>query len=220
MLITIDGPAGVGKSTVSKSLAIRLGYRYLDTGALYRALAYKAQQEQVDLGNLPQIQAFLSRTKLNLVPDKEGFGIVLDGQGISQKKLRAQEISQLSSSMASVKAVRDWLLPIQQEVGQAGGIIAEGRDMGTRVFPEAEMKFFLDADIDIRAVRRHEELLRKGETINLETVRKDLVRRDERDRTRKVDPMKPALGAIEFDTSHQGPDEVVDALMVMIMDQP
>ncbi|MDH3505086.1 MAG: (d)CMP kinase [Nitrospirota bacterium] len=219
MLITIDGPAGVGKSTVAKCLAARLGYVYLDTGALYRAIAWKVQQEQVDATSLRQIQSLLARTVLRLMPGKKGLSIWVDGQAIDQEVIRTPAISQLASCVAALQPVRDWLLPVQREIGGEVGVVAEGRDMGTRVFPSADVKFFLDADLEVRANRRQQEMVQQGQEIHLKTVREDMAVRDDRDRTRTVDPLRPAPEAIMIDTSQRSVEEVVGHMMEIIADR-
>ena len=218
-MITIDGPAGVGKSTVSKCLAGRLHYGYLDTGALYRALAWKVQQEQLEPRNLSHIESLLSCTSLQLIADQNGFSMKIDGQSVIEKELRTPVISQLASSIAVLPIVREWLLPVQQEVGKAGGVVAEGRDMGTRVFPHADVKFFFEADINVRARRRHQELAEKGQPVHLDTIRDDMVMRDTRDRTRALDPLRPAPEAIMIETSQKSIEEIVDHMMGMIADR-
>ena len=218
-MITIDGPAGVGKSTVSKCLAGRLHYGYLDTGALYRALAWKVQQEQLEPSNLSHIESLLSRTSLQLIADQNGFSIKLDGQSVIEKELRTPVISQLASSIAVLPIVREWLLPVQQAVGKAGGVVAEGRDMGTRVFPHADVKFFLEADVNVRARRRQQELAEKGQSVHLDTVRDEMVMRDTRDRTRANDPLRPAPEAIMIETSQKSIEEIVDHMIGMIADR-
>ncbi|WNM59474.1 (d)CMP kinase [Candidatus Nitrospira allomarina] len=218
-MITIDGPAGVGKSTVAKSLATRLGYVYLDTGALYRAIAWKVQQEHLDPNNLTYIQALLARTDLRLMPSGDVLSIWIDGQAINQVVIRTPDISQLASCIAAIQSVRDWLLPIQRKVVGEVGIIAEGRDMGTRVFPSADIKFFLDAELEIRANRRQRELGQQGKVIDLKTVRNDMAVRDDRDRTRMVDPLRPAPEAIMIDTSRQSVEEVIGHMMQFISDR-
>lgn len=218
-MIAIDGPAGVGNSTFSQCLTDRLHYGYLDTGALYRALAWKVQEEQIEPHNLADIEALLSRTNLQLIADHNGFSIRIDGQLIDQNTLRTTVISQLASTIAVLPIVREWLLPVQQEVGKAGGVIAEGRDMGTRVFPDADIKFFLEADMNVRARRRHQELAEKGESLNLDRVRDEMVLRDSRDRNRTIDPLRPSPQAILIETSHQSVDEVVGQMMSMIADR-
>ena len=204
---------------MAKCLATRLGYVYLDTGALYRAIAWKVQQEQLDPNNLAHMQALLARTDLRLMLSRDGLFILVDGQVINQAVIRTPAISQLASCIAAIQSVRDWLLPIQQKVVGEGGIIAEGRDMGTRVFPSADVKFFLDAELEVRANRRQQELVQQGKAIDLKTVRKDMVVRDERDRTRAVDPLRPASEAVMVDTSRQSVEEVVGHMMQIIADR-
>ena len=143
-------------------MAARLGYSYLDTGSLYRAIAWKVQKEQLDPNNPDHIQSLLSRTVLRLVPGKENLSLLVDGQPVDQEMIRTPAISQLASCVAALQQVREWLLPVQREVGEDVGVVAEGRDMGTRVFPGADVKFFLDADLEVRANRRQQELVQKG----------------------------------------------------------
>jgi len=219
LVIAIDGPAGVGKSTVSKCLADRLHYGYLDTGALYRALAWKVQQEHVDPNNIAHIEALLSRTNLELIAAHNGFAVTMDGRPMGQQELRTPAVSQLASSIAVLPIVREWLLPVQQEVGKAGGVVAEGRDMGTRVFPDADIKFFLEADVNVRAHRRQQELAEKGKPVHLDTVREEMVMRDARDRNRHTDPLRPSPEAIMVETSQQSVEEVVGHMMSMITDR-
>ena len=197
-------------------MADRLHYGYLDTGALYRALAWKVQQEQLDPDNLTDMEALLCRTSLQLTATHNGFVMTIDGQPIVQQELRTSAVSQLASSIAILPMVREWLLPVQQKVGSAGGVVAEGRDMGTRVFPDADIKFFLEADVNVRARRRQQELAEKGIQIHLDTVRDEMVVRDTRDRNRTTDPLCPAPQAIMIETSQQSVDEVVGRMMGMI----
>jgi CMP/dCMP kinase len=204
---------------VAKCLAVRLGYVYLDTGALYRAIAWKIQKEQLDPNNLALIQLLLSRTVLRLMRGREGLSIWIDGQAIDQEVIRTPAISQLASCVAGFQPVREWLLPVQREIGEEGGVVAEGRDMGTRVFPGADVKFFLDADLEIRANRRQQELAQKGQTIHVKAVREDMAVRDERDRTRTMDPLRPASEAVMIDTSQQSVEEVVGRMMTIIADR-
>ncbi|MCA9457167.1 MAG: (d)CMP kinase, partial [Nitrospira sp.] len=207
------------KSTVAKCLATRLGFVYLDTGALYRAIAWKVQQEQLDPSNLAHIQALLARTDLRLKLSKDVLSMWVDGQAIHQEVIRTPGISQLASCIAAIQSVRDWLLPIQRRVVGKVGIIAEGRDMGTRVFPSADVKFFLDAELEVRANRRQRELGQQGKVIDLKTVRNDMAVRDNRDRTRMVDPLRPAPEAIMIDTSRKSVEEVVGHMMQFIADR-
>lgn len=136
-----------------------------------------------------------------------------------QKELRTSVISQLASSIAVLPIVREWLLPVQQEVGKAGGVVAEGRDMGTRVFPNADIKFFLEADANVRARRRQQELAEKGKPVDLDRVREEMVMRDTRDRNRTTDPLRPSPEAIMIETSQQSVEEVVGQMMGIIADR-
>jgi cytidylate kinase len=199
-------------------LAAELGYVYLDTGALYRAIAWKIQKEQLDSNDSTRIQTLLSRTVLRLLPGTEGLSFLVDGETIEARALRTPAISQLASCVAALPAVREWLLPVQRKIGEEGGVVAEGRDMGTRVFPGADVKFFLDANLEVRANRRQQELAQKGQLIPLKTVREDMAVRDERDRTRSADPLRPASGAIMIDTSQQSAEVVVRHMMKIITD--
>ena len=204
---------------MAKCLAARLGYVYLDTGALYRAIAWKVQKEQLDPDNLDQIHSLLSRTVLRLVPGSEGLSIWVDGQAIIQEMIRTPAISQLASCVAALQPVREWLLPVQRDIGAEVGVVAEGRDMGTRVFPRADVKFFLDADLEVRASRLQQEFAQKGKTIHLKAVQDDMSVRDDRDRTRTVDPMRPASEAIMIDTSQQSVEDVVGHMMNIIAER-
>lgn len=186
---------------------------------MYRAIAWKVQQEQLDPNNLAHIQALLARTDLRLMLSKDVLSILVDGQAINQEVIRTPDVSQLASCIAAIQSVRDWLLPIQRKVVGEVGIIAEGRDMGTRVFPSADVKFFLDAELEVRANRRQRELGQQGKVIDLKTVRNDMAVRDDRDRTRMVDPLRPAPEAIMIDTSRQSVEEVVGQMMQFIADR-
>ncbi len=155
---------------------------------------------------------------MKLISEPEGLTVQVDDQKIAQEDLRSPIISQLASSVASLPLVREWLLPIQQEMGKSGCVVAEGRDMGTRVFPEADLKFFLDADLEIRAIRRQKEEIQKGVVLDLQTVKNDMQIRDTRDRTREVDPLRPAHGANIIDTSRQSIEEVVSSMISRIME--
>jgi len=183
------------------------------------ALAWKVQQEQLEPSNLSHIESLLSRTSLQLIADQNGFSIKLDGQSVIEKELRTPVISQLASSIAVLPIVREWLLPVQQAVGKAGGVVAEGRDMGTRVFPNADVKFFLEADVNVRARRRQQELAEKGQPVHLDTVRDEMVMRDTRDLTRAHDPLRPAPEAIMIETSQKPIEDIVSEMMGMIADR-
>ena len=215
MIVTIDGPAGVGKSTTAKRIASHLGYAYLDTGALYRAVAWKVKTAGVKPSSVGEIEALLSSTTLRVISHDQILSIFVDSKEVGQD-LRSLEIGTLASSLAAIPAVRDWLLPIQRDFGAKGGVVAEGRDMGTRVFPYADVKFFLEADLNIRTSRRHQEIEKGEQGQNWTEVRENIADRDARDRSRTVAPLVPASDAMVIDTSTLSVDQVVDRMLKVI----
>ncbi|WP_447970512.1 (d)CMP kinase [Nitrospira sp. M1] len=215
LLITIDGPAGVGKSTVAKKLAVRLGYTYLDTGALYRGVAWKVRSSNIDPGDSDQVAELLASTKLELAAREHTLSVFVDAQDVT-RELRSLDVSQLASTVAALPQVRHWLLPIQRNFSADGGIVVEGRDMGTKVFPQADVKFFLDADPEIRISRRYRELQTDDQQKNLDDVRREMTIRDDRDRSREVSPLIPATDAMMIDTSNLSIDQVLDHLTEVV----
>ena len=215
LIITIDGPAGVGKSTLSKRLATHLGYTYLDTGALYRGVAWKVKSSETDSKDIDQVEALLSATKLELTSRDHSLAVLVDAKDVTSE-LRSLAVSQLASTVATYPFVRDWLLPIQQEFANTGNVVAEGRDMGTKVFPHADVKFFLDADLDIRMHRRYQELQEDDQSKTLDDVRREMTIRDARDRSRDVAPLTPATDAIMIDTSNLSIDQVLDRMIEVV----
>lgn len=212
MIIAIDGPAGVGKSTVAKLLAARLGFRYLDTGALYRAIAWKVLESKVSPTDHEQVAKLLQTTAVQ-VRFRDGTMRVLVDERDVTSVLRTPEVTSMASVTSAIPAVREWLLPIQRQVAQDGSVVAEGRDIGTRVFPSAPLKFFLDADAAIRAKRRHRELVAGGHAGPVEAIYQDLEGRDQRDRNRTIAPLIPAADARMIDTSALNPEQVVEQMM-------
>ncbi|WP_028315880.1 (d)CMP kinase [Desulfatibacillum aliphaticivorans] len=208
ILVTIDGPAGAGKTTVSRAVALELGYTYVDTGALYRGLAVIVNQKGVDPNDDEALAAVCKELELSLIPEEDKTRVIANGEDITDK-LRTPEISMTSSAVSARPLVREWLLGIQREFGEKGGAVFEGRDMGTVVFPNAEAKFFLHADPNIRARRRHQELLEKGLAVTEEDVAKDMEKRDKDDSSRAVAPLKPAEDAILVDSSQLNIEEAV-----------
>lgn len=215
LLIAIDGPAGTGKSTVAKMLAARLGALYLDTGALYRAVACKVKAAGIDAGDGGAVARILLSIDLRLERQGEQMTVVLDGRMMSHE-LRTPEISRLASVVSAIPAVRDWLLPVQREVAASGSVVAEGRDIGTRVFPQADVKFFLEADLEVRAARRHRELADKQAGQSFADTRNEVKLRDARDRAREVAPLIPAQDAHVIDTSTLDVRQVLDRMMAII----
>ncbi len=203
--MTIDGPGGAGKSTVARRLADSLDYRYLDTGAMYRGIAYAYETEEAR-----DLAQFLSGLHLSFVFDKV-TRVFLDGEDISDR-IRTPEISLLASALSQDGLVRNYLTEKQREIGRIGDIVVEGRDTGSVVFPEAEVKFYLDADITERARRRFLEMTERGSDPDLERVREEIEKRDRDDSLRSLAPLTKPGGAIVIDTTGKTIDEVVSIM--------
>lgn len=213
MIVTIDGPAGAGKTSVSKLLALKLGYRYMDTGALYRAVAVAAVEAGVPSDDDAALADLCRRITLDLQDGEQGLRVFLNQKDITDQ-IRTPEISMMASAVSARPVVRAFLLDTQRDLGAQGGIVAEGRDMGTVVFPQAEAKFFLEADSGIRARRRYEELkVRSATPPALATVEKEMALRDHNDATRALAPLQAAADAIVIDSTHLTPDEVVSRMI-------
>jgi len=215
MIVAIDGPAGVGKSTVAKLLAERLRYLYLDTGGLYRAVAWAVLQQGIDTADQEAVAALLPLTSLKMEFENETMVIRVNGTNVTGE-LRGPAVSTAASVVSAIPAVRAWLLPVQRSIGEKGSVVAEGRDIGTKVFPSAAVKFFLEADATVRAERRHRELVAAGHSRKIEQTSAEMAGRDSRDRTRAVAPLVPADDAHHIDTSQLSAAEVVDRMMGII----
>ncbi|MBN2032754.1 MAG: (d)CMP kinase [Deltaproteobacteria bacterium] len=215
LIITIDGPAGSGKSTVSRILAKRFGYLYLDTGAMYRAVALQAAREGRSLADRRALRRLCMGLDLQFRSENGENRLFLSGEDISEA-IRSPEMDRLSSTLSAYKEVRKIMTKIQRRLGSEGGVVAEGRDMGTIVFPEAEFKFFLTADLEVRAQRRYLERTIRGESVCLENVKKDLIERDQQDTNRVLSPLRPAEDAVTIDSTYLNADEVVDIMLKMI----
>jgi cytidylate kinase len=217
LTITIDGPAGAGKSTVAKALAKCLSYLYLDTGALYRAIAYKMLQEGIDIDNEPDMVDLFQRSEIALMNVDNTLRVFVDGEDLSEH-IRTEAIGLAASKTSANSLVRQALLAVQRQAGVQGSIIAEGRDMGSIVFPHADVKFFLDAGVGLRVTRRYKELIEKGIDTDMTSVEKDLQHRDKQDRERAVAPLTIPDGAIVIDSSNMNVTDVVATMVNYIKD--
>jgi cytidylate kinase len=213
MIITIDGPSGVGKSTVSKSVAQRLGFTYLDTGAMYRAVALRVKRDSIDINDDKSLELLLNNTEIGFYKDENGDLVVLLNKEDVTDKIRTPEISKLSSDVATKRAVRIKLVHLQRDIGKNGNIVAEGRDMGTYVFPDAPFKFYLDASLYERARRRWIQLSQSGGGTDIESVKNEIISRDAQDMERTESPLHPAANAVIIDTTNLSSDEVTDRII-------
>ena len=211
-IITIDGPAGAGKSTVSKALAEKLQYMYLDTGALYRALAYKALKTGVALAEQDQLNKLCSETDVTLRNIEGKMNVFIDGENVGDM-IRSEEVGLAASTISKFPVVRKKLLSLQRKAGEQGGIVAEGRDMGSVVFPDADFKFYLDADIVERTRRRHDELIKKGVRDNIDNVLNGMKIRDQQDSQREIAPLKATPDSIIIDSTHLNIVEVIKEIL-------
>jgi CMP/dCMP kinase len=218
LIVAIDGPAGAGKSTAARLLAGALGYALLDTGAIYRVMALRARELGVGWDDGPGVAALADGLHISFQLDGDLNRVFADGQELGAS-IRTPEISDGASRVSAHPEVRAALLGLQRRIGAAGGVVVEGRDIGTVVFPRAEAKFFLTASADERARRRVAELRAAGRPADLETTRAELVARDDRDSTRAAAPLRRADDAIEIDSSALSPTEVVAQMRAVVADR-
>lgn len=221
LTIAIDGPAGSGKSTVARQVAAMLGYLYLDSGAMYRAVALKALERGIPLEDDSQLEALARETHIELkapTAEQESAGlknrVFLDGQEVTEE-IRTGEVAQAASRLATIAGVREVLVAEQQRAGQGGGVVMEGRDIGTVVFPNAQLKIFLDAAPEVRAQRRWKEHQEKGESLTLLEVLQEVRDRDKRDRERKVSPLVRAKDAVLVDNTAMGIQETARLIVFL-----
>lgn len=209
--IAVDGPAGAGKSTIAREVAKRLGITYIDTGAMYRAVALNVLRNNVDINDDIQINRLIDQTDIAI---KDGR-VYLNGEDVSGK-IRDREISSLSSPVSAIPYVRKKLVEMQRKLAQCQSVIMDGRDIGTNVLKDADIKIFLTASIDERSKRRYLELKNKGSDVDLESVKSEIIKRDETDRNRKINPLRPADDAMIIDTTGRGVEDVIDEILDII----
>ena len=207
-VVTIDGPAAAGKSTAARELARRLGFTLVDTGALYRALAWAVKEAGVAADDAPAVGKVLEKTTV----DFEGGRVLVNGRDITAQ-LRTPELGMLTSRLTRLQVVRDKLTPLQRRLARAGGVVLEGRDTGSVVCPWAEVKFYLDADLDERARRRREELAATGLPADYETVKAEVMQRDRQDMERDLAPLVTPEGALVLDSTALSPEAVVERML-------
>jgi len=206
--VTIDGPAGAGKSSAARELARRLGFRLIDTGAMYRALAWAVRDAGLPPAESPALLALLERTRVELAGER----VLVDGRDVTAE-IRTPAIGELTSTLSALKPVRDKLTPMQRAMAEAGGAVLEGRDTGSVVCPDAEVKFYLDADPEARARRRREELAARGVAVDLAAVRDEVARRDRQDTERALAPTVRPDGAVLIDSTDLDAEAVVQRLV-------
>jgi CMP/dCMP kinase len=218
-VVAIDGPAGAGKSTVTRLLAARLGYTRVDTGALYRSVAWVCKDRRVDFGDeerVSKIASELGEPGVLRLSEVDGDTCIVIRDQVLGAELRSQEVGILASHVSQMPGVRLGLLEMQRSLGRDGGVVLEGRDIGTVVFPDAEVKFFLTASVEVRAERRRDELLQRGTASGLSDVIEEVRERDRRDSERPIAPLKQAADAVVVDSSKMSIDEVIDRMAEVV----
>ena len=218
MIITVDGPSGAGKGTLCYALAEKLGYALLDSGAIYRVTALAALQRKTDLTNESALAELARHLDIQFIPKNGEVNILLAGMNVSHL-IRTQEVADAASKVAVFPEVRSALLQLQQDFAKNDGLIADGRDMGTVVFPNAQVKLFLDASAEERAKRRYKQLQNKGINGNFEQILAEIKERDFRDRNREVAPLKPADDALLLDSTTLSIGEVIDQALAYIQEK-
>src|ERR1700756_1229548 len=217
LIIAIDGPAGAGKSTVARHLAAHFGLLNLETGAMYRAFGLKALRSGIDPDDAAALQRLARATEIALEPTPAGNRVLLDGEDVTDR-IRDPEVTQAASRVSVHPAIRAWMVDLQREMGKAGGVVMEGRDIGTVVFPDADIKFFLDASPEARSQRRYEQaagpvsIAASADGMSHAEITRELRERDERDRNRAQSPLRPAPDAIIIDSTSLSLEQVLDQI--------
>jgi cytidylate kinase len=215
LIVAIDGPSAAGKSTAGTRVAKRLGYLYIESGAFYRALAWKAREQGIDPSDNGGLQRLSGTTLIEVVRRPDGARILVDQRDVTDE-LRTPDMSRIAAQIASNPLVREPMLRLQRTLAKDGGVVMEGRDIGTVVFPDADVKFYLDADTRIRGERRYKELRAKGMDVDLQTTIDEIVARDRKDMSREVAPLRKADDAIAVDSTGLTLDEVVDTMVAAV----
>jgi cytidylate kinase len=218
LIIAIDGPVGSGKSSVAKRVADLLGYTYLDSGAMYRAVAWKALRDGVSLDSPGKLEDLACATRIDLTRADSGLHVLVDGEDVTAR-IRSATVSQAASRVAAVPGVRVVLVDEQRRAGAPGAVVMEGRDIGTVVFPRADLKIFLDASSEVRAERRRQEHLAKGEVFDFPTVLEEVRQRDRRDRERIVSPLVRAQDAVVVDNTAMDVEETARLIVLLARDR-
>lgn len=213
--VAIDGPAAAGKSTVAKITAEKFNYIYVDTGAMYRSLTYKALRQGVNVSDELGLKQLLENTAIELQPSEIGQLVYVDGENVTSE-IRNNEVTSTVSEVSKHRLVREEMVRRQQELGQSGGVVMDGRDIGTHVLPDAEVKVFLIASVDERAHRRYQENMQKGFSADIEKLKEEIALRDKLDSEREVSPLKKAADAIEIDTTSLTIEQVAEKIIVLI----
>ena len=215
LTIAIDGPSGAGKSTVASSLAKRLGYLYIDTGAMYRSVALGVKKKGIFPEDELAVSQLASSLHITFVTEEEQTRIFCEGEDITEA-IRTPEVSRLASSISRQKGVREALVQMQRELGREGGVILEGRDIGTVVFPDADVKFYLDAEGDERVRRRYHEMVEKGVKVDFKETQEELLQRDHNDMHRSHSPLRKADDALFIDSTHRSVEEIVEEMVRIV----
>jgi cytidylate kinase len=215
IIIAIDGPAASGKSTTARRVAEKLGYLYIDTGAMYRAITWRVLNEHIDPSNAEEVSRISEKIHIRLETDNSSLKVYVDGKDVT-REIRLPEVTQASSAVSSYPRVREVMIREQRLVGNEKGVVLDGRDIGTVVFPQAELKIYMIADTKVRAKRRALELQEQGFSFDVETLEKEIEIRDRKDSTRQMSPLQKAADAIELDTSLLSIEEQVEFVMAKV----
>jgi len=209
--IAIDGPAGAGKSTIAKIVGKRLNIMYLDTGAMYRAVTLSIIKSCISTEDIDEIEKLLDNIKIDFIGER----IYLNGEDVTEK-IREQEVSKLVSPVAAIPQVREKLVQIQREIALNNSVVMDGRDIGTNVLKDADVKIFLTASVEERAKRRYKELINKGYKVELDSIKREISIRDEYDSNRKINPLRKAKDAFEIDTTYKSVEEVAEEIINIV----